>query len=274
MRLPASAVHASKSALLATLTAVTLTTTPLPARALPPTLDSVIIEATDASVPILKALEPGAFQSWTELLGKIALEIKPDKLGKSLDLLIDVYNTVPSADVDAFSGVIKDSFAGLKTDSCTLVPLPSLSVAERFKGLATQQVEAGKLHTFNAKWSGTLQGLSKTDSSICLPPVAALEKLAIAQADVGRAFEYNAVKRFNDYTFPMLKSEAKLTDETFALLQGAQGQAADATFKEKSDFQNVLKKLESAAKKEKEKVALARVKADAMAKAAAKKSVS
>ena len=271
MRLPASTGHACRSAFIAAFSALTVTTTGPPAQALPPTLDSVIVESTDAAYPILKALEPGPFAGWTELLGKVALEIDPAKLGKSLDLLLDVYNSVPNDKVTTFSGIIKDSFAGLTPDSCTLVPLPAASVAERLKGVATQTLDSAKLKAFGEKWGPTLSGLSKTPSSICLPSVSSLEKLALAQADIGRAFDFNTVRAFNDYTFPMLKGEAKLTDETFALLTGAKAQAADATFKEKNDFQNALKKLESAAKKEKEKVALARVKIEAAQKAAAAK---
>ena len=109
---------------------------------------------------------------------------------------------------------------------------------------------------------------------ICLPPVEALDKLAIAQADVGRSFDFEAGKKFFQYTVPMLKGEIRLTDETMALAVSAQNQAADATSKEKLNFQRAGKKLESAAKQEKEKQAVARYKAEMAAKAAAKKAAS
>jgi len=264
------ALQATRTALAAVLCSTSLLATP-PALALPPTLDSVIVETTDAAYPILKALEPGQFGGFTELIGKLLFEIKPEKTGKAVDLLVDVFNSVPPETVDTFNGVVKESFAGLKTDSCTLVPVPTKSVSDKFVGLATQTVDSSKLKAFSAKYGSTIGALSKTDSAVCLPSLTNLEKLAVAQADVGRAFDFNAVRRFNAYTFPMLKGEVKLTDETFSLLVSAKSQAEDATFKEKSDFQNALKKLESASKKEKEKVALARARIENAAKAAAAK---
>ncbi len=237
-------------------------------------LDDVIVETTEASYPILRALEPAPFQGWTSLIGKLIFEIDSAKLGPAIDLLADVYNLVPDAEVLTFNSALDEAFAGLKPDVCELVPLPDASLGNRLTAIATQTVDPSKLKSVATKWQKTLDALPKTDSSICLPTVGSLDKLAVAQANLGRSFDYGAVKRFNEYTFPMLKSEVKLTDETLALLRGAQVQADGATFKEKTAFQNALKKLEAASKKEKEKAALARARVDAAAKAAAKQSKS
>jgi len=262
-----------QSTLLAAACSVSLITTP-PALAVPPTLNEAIIEASEASYPIIKALEPQVFPSFTEKIGKLLLDIKPEKIGRSIELAIDVFNSVPDNDVTTFTGIVKETFVDLKTDSCTLVPLPSASLADRFKSVASTTVDAAKLKAFGAAWGPSIAALSKTDDAICLPPVEALDKLAIAQADVGRSFDFEAGKKFFQYTVPMLKGEIRLTDETMALAVSAQNQAADATSKEKLNFQRAGKKLESAAKQEKEKQAVARYKAEMAAKAAAKKAAS
>ena len=95
----------------------------------------------------------------------------------------------------------------------------------------------------------------------------------MAQAEIGRSFDYQSTRRFFEYTVPLLKSEIRLTDEVLALAAGAKAQVddLDATRQEKLNFQQAGKKLESAAKREKEKVAMARYKADVAAQAAAKK---
>ena len=272
-----SAAVVLKSALVAALSTSLLTAPPAVAGPIPGTPEATnvaILEASEASYPILKALEQGPFTGWTELVGKLLFEISPDKLGKSADLLVDVFNSVPNENIATFTADLKNSFAGLKTDSCTLVPLPAVSLAEKAKAVTTKSVDAAKLKTLSDKWAGTLGALSKTDSAICLPSVQNLDKLAISQADLGRSFDNAAVRKFNDYTFSMLKGEVKLTDETFSLLVGAKSQAQDATFKEKNDFQNALKKLEGASKKEKEKQALVRARVENAAKAAAAKATS
>ena len=127
--------------------------------------------------------------------------------------------------------------------------------------MAKETVSADKLKTFSDKYSSSIAALAKTDSKICLPTMENLEKLALAQADIGRAFDYDKVTAFSKYIGPVFKSEARLTDETLGLLVAAKAQAPDATFQERTAFEKAGKKLESAAKKEKEKNAAIRYKA-------------
>jgi len=267
--------HASwQSAVLAAACSVSLLSAPREALAVPPSLNEAIVEASEASYPIINALEPLVFPSFTDTLGKLLLDIKPEKLGRSIELAIDVFDSVPEQELTMFNGVVKEAFADLKTDSCTLIPLPSQSLVTRFQTVATQTIDAEKLSAFGKAWGPSIAALSKTSEAICLPPVEALDKLALAQADVGRAFDFNAGQRFFEYTVPMLKGEVRLTDETLSLVSSAKMQAADATLKEKVAFQKAGKKLESAAKAEKEKQTVARYKAEMAAKAAAKKASS
>ena len=51
-----------------------------------------------------------------EKIGKLFLEIKPEKLGKIEELGIDVFNSVPDEKLNTFKGVVKEAFADLKTD--------------------------------------------------------------------------------------------------------------------------------------------------------------
>ena len=267
-----SSMQLCKSIVAASLCSFSLLTSP-PALALPPTLDDAIVEASDATYPILRGLEPQAFRSWTERLGKLVVDIQPDKLGLSIELAIDVFNSVPPEKVAAFNGVIKDAFADLKTESCTLVPLPSRNAADGFRTVAVRSVDKAKLSTFSETWTPSINALPKTNDAICLPTKSSLRELAMAQAEIGRSFDYQSTRRFFEYTVPLLKSEIRLTDEVLALAAGAKAQVddLDATRQEKLNFQQAGKKLESAAKREKEKVAMARYKADVAAQAAAKK---
>lgn len=57
------------------------------------------------------------------------------------------------------------------------------------------------------KWGAAFAALPKTDAAICLPSTpASLDTLALAQADVGRAFGVAESKAFGVWTNAMLKS--------------------------------------------------------------------
>lgn len=185
---------------------------PMPAMAVPPTIEEVIVEFTEASYPMILSLDP-SFSGFTERVGKLVLDIEPKKLGKAIDLGLDVFTSVPSGTIDTFNNVIKESFSGLSTATCQLVPLPPATSAARFTTIAAQAVPGEKIKAFEGTWGNTLKLLPKTESAICLPPVSALDKLALAQADVGRTFDFDKSRAFFAYTVPMIKGEVKLTDE-------------------------------------------------------------
>jgi len=264
-----SALVAGQSALVAGALSTALLVAP-PALAAPAPLNDAIVEATEASYPIIQALD-GAFPGFTRQLGKLVLDIKPEKLAAPAEKLVDVFNSVPPGKIATFNSVVKEAFADLKTDSCTLVPLPPAQVADQFKAVAKSTVDPAKIKAFGDAWGGTIAALSKTDSAICLPPVATLDKLALAQAEVGRSFDYDTVQQFFDVAVPVLKSEIRLTDDTMALLVSSKNQATDATTQDKLAFQRASKKLEESSKYEKEKMARARLLERRAEAAAAKK---
>ena len=71
---------------------------PLPAIAAPPTLNEAIVQVSEATHPILKALDKERFPAFSEKVAALILSsptIKPDKLGAVIELGIDVFNSVP-----------------------------------------------------------------------------------------------------------------------------------------------------------------------------------
>ena len=249
-----------KAAVLAALTSASLLATPaLPALAAP-TLDEVIVEVSETSYPIIKALSAPTFPAFTEKIGKLFLEIKPEKLGKIEELGIDVFNSVPDEKLNTFKGVVKEAFADLKTDSCTLVPLPPKSIADKFGAIATENVDAAKLKAFSQKWGPTISALAKTDEAICLPSVSNLDKLALAQAEIGRSFSPEESQRLASYATPTLKSVFTLP-KLLPLVDDAKRLAPGATSVEKAAFQQAGKNVEKAANAEAQKAKLAALKA-------------
>ena len=119
-----SMTTAAHHAVLAAAVSASLLTTPFPALAAP-SINDAIVEVSDSSYPVLKSLKAETFVPFSEKIGKLFLDINPDKLGRSVGLGIDVFTSAPPEKIGAFGGVVKDAFADLKPDSCTLVPLPS-----------------------------------------------------------------------------------------------------------------------------------------------------
>ena len=164
---------------------------------------------------------------------------------------------MPPEKLAALSTVVKDSFAGLETSSCTLVPLPSSTAAIKFKDVASASVDAAKLKAFADAYGPALDALPKTEAAICLPPAAALDKLSLAQAEVGRSFGAAESKKFEAYTTPVLKSSITI-GKIFPLIDDAKKLAPAATAQEKAAFQAAGKRIEVAAKAEAQKAALAK----------------
>jgi hypothetical protein len=219
-------------------------TTPLSA------LDGAIVEVSEASYPIIKALNAKTFEPFSEKVANLILDINPDELGNAISLGIDVLNSVPAEKLTAFDKELTDAFADLKVDSCTLVPLPPAALATRFQSIAILNVDKFKLLSVDTKWGTELNKLAKTESAICLPSVDALGKLALAQAEVGRAFGAEESARFVAYATPLLKSTISI-GKVLPLVNDAKDLAlTTATPKERAAFEAAGKKFEILSRQE------------------------
>ena len=125
----------------------------------PPALDAAIVEVSKTSYPLIRALRAETFIPFTDKVGDLLLELPPEKLGTTIDLSIGVFNSVPDEAVSSFEAVVKDAFTDLKTESCTLVPLPSAAKAKALATLANSKVDSAKLEAARAKWGPVLKEL-------------------------------------------------------------------------------------------------------------------
>jgi len=186
----------------------------------------------------------------SEKVANLILDINPDELGNAISLGIDVLNSVPAEKLTAFDKELTDAFADLKVDSCTLVPLPPAALATRFQSIAILNVDKFKLLSVDTKWGTELNKLAKTESAICLPSVDALGKLALAQAEVGRAFGAEESARFVAYATPLLKSTISI-GKVLPLVNDAKDLAlTTATPKERAAFEAAGKKIEILSRQE------------------------
>ena len=198
LRLPsafiAKAEQAVKSAV-ATTIAASLLVSPIQTPAIaPPTLNEAIVEFTEAIYPVI-AVQNDAFPALTnELAALVFNSAKPAQMAKAIDISLDALLSVPPDRILAFNAVAKEAFNGLSPPSCQLVPLPFKSTVDNVMQTdALGMVDKARLKA----WGGTIKLLPKTDSYvakdgkaysvICLPKPDALDRLALAQAELGRS---------------------------------------------------------------------------------------
>lgn len=82
------------------------------------------------------------------------------------------------------------------------MPLPPPSLVAKFTGSeGFAAADATKLKAFDDKWGPTLRALPRSEdgAKICLPSAESLDKLAFAQAKLGRAFGAEEAKAFGTY---------------------------------------------------------------------------
>jgi len=169
-------------------------------------MNEAIVEFSEAAHPIL-AIQNTAFPQFTEQIAALVFKsIDPAKLAQSIEVSIDALTSVPADAVETFNGVVKEQFDGLTIDSgCQPVPLPPTDLIGKIaKTDAVALVSPSKLSALDKTWGPTLKLLptgqvpvgKELYSVICLPPPAALDKLALAQAEVGRAIGPAEFKQF------------------------------------------------------------------------------
>ena len=242
--------NVGKDALALLISAALLATPPALAAPSQPTLDDAIVEVSQTSYPIIKALRAETFVPFTEKIGELIIaRLTPQELSTTIALGIDVFNSVPGETVSAFTAVVKDALANLKTDSCTLVPLPSATTANAFVKIARSNVDSAKLSGLTAKWGPAVEALPTTGKAICLPPVETLDRLALAQADIGRSFGGEESRRLGKYAKPVFALGITI-DDALPLLADAKRLTPSATNAEKTAFRFAGKKIESVAKRE------------------------
>jgi len=237
--------------------------------AVQPTLTEAIVEVSKTSYPILRELDPTNFREFSTKIGDVLLRINPDKLGKSIELGIDYLDSAPPEKLADFNAILKEAYADINTDSCKMVPLPPMSIVEKFSSLASEKVDPDKLKTFQETWKPSLEALKKTDESICLPAnTGSLDKLALAQADLGRTFGKAETKAFGSYAGPLLKSSIT-PGKALSFVNDAKGLTPNASSQVKKDFAAAGKKVESASQLEMARNKMAEQKAKQAANKAA-----
>mmetsp|Transcript_27318 Transcript_27318/g.54661 ORF Transcript_27318/g.54661 Transcript_27318/m.54661 type:complete len:283 (+) Transcript_27318:34-882(+) len=156
-----------------------------PALAVAPPLEAALIQASDASYPVLKSLKPETISPLADnLVGILEKRVPAEKLTNLIDKGISVFMSIPDENLAAFVKVAGDTAGGLLPESCDLVPLP-LGAATKFSGLSgVTSVDPVKLKATQERAALVLKSFPGADGKVCLPSEASLERLFVAQTDL------------------------------------------------------------------------------------------
>lgn len=149
-------------------------------------LETAIIDASDATYPVLKSLTAEMVSPLgTKISNLITKKMSADKLATALDSGANALLSIPDDKLEKFTTTVKESYAGVSGISCSSIPLP-VDAINSLTPTATASVDAAKLEQVTKKLASTAQAIPFTSTSgICLPASKeGLEKLWIAQTEL------------------------------------------------------------------------------------------
>lgn len=214
-----------------------------------PQLEAALIEASDASYPILQSLTPETLNPFPDaLVGLLGKRVPSYRLTNLIDTGVSAFLSIPDADVAAFLKVAEGATAGLSIESCDLVPLPSAAAA-RFAGLsAFAGVDGENLTKASERIAPVLGAFPTAEGKFCLPSPEGLERLFVAQTDLSLSTSREAFGDFGAAAAQAGKA-IPLTDLS-NLLPQIQKTQRGVDMKARNRFERAGKNLDKAIKRD------------------------
>jgi hypothetical protein len=163
---------------------------PQPAMAIDTTvagsLQQAIIEASDATYPVLKSLTP---ETVSPLANKIAnlltKKVSPERLSTALNSAANALLAIPDEKLDQFTQTVKASYEGVSSSSCSAIPLPMDAITTFASSDAVSQLDSETLSRAIQKITALRQSIPSSDSSLCLPASPqGLEQIWVGQTEL------------------------------------------------------------------------------------------
>jgi len=227
-----------------------------------PPVREALVEASDATYPILKSLKPEYIDPVFNGIVKLLVKTVPsDKFGKFLDKSADVIISIPDNDLASFTSALKDAYGDQSPTSCDLVPLP-VDAANKFAmSEALTKVDPNKLKILNEKLDATIKAIPKqetkmddgdtsrtTVTAICLPSEKDLEKVFVAQTELSLTVNQAVLQDFGNAATVVGKSIPP--SDLIRLLPEFQKTQRGVDAKAKKRFENAGKAVDKAIKRD------------------------
>jgi len=189
---------------------------PQAATALDPTvsgaLQKAIIEASDATYPLLQALDSTSTASFsTKVSNVIAKKLNPDRLTNVVDSATSAVLAIPDDRISKFTTIVEDAYQGVSSDTCQYIAIPASAIEKVALSDGLQKVDAEKLSQALEKVALLQRAVpvsSSADSGgICLPKSQeALENIWVGQTELLLSVPKAAKKELGERTKSAIRS--------------------------------------------------------------------
>ena len=215
------------------------------------TLETAIIEASDATYPVLQSLTG---EKVSPLANKIAnivtTKIPAERLTTALDSTANTLLNIPDDKLDTFVETVKNSYQGISVDSCSSIPFPTAAASKISSSEGITKLNSEKVQQVTDK---VISPLAKTvpfseEKGICLPSKEGLEQVWIGQTKLVLSIPTPAKQQLVSDLVPAVKSIP--SSELLRLLPETKKILADVDRKQVFKFQETSKALDRALKQD------------------------
>eukprot|EP00550_Attheya_septentrionalis_P005938 CAMPEP_0198290076 /NCGR_PEP_ID=MMETSP1449-20131203/8057_1 /TAXON_ID=420275 /ORGANISM="Attheya septentrionalis, Strain CCMP2084" /LENGTH=232 /DNA_ID=CAMNT_0043988511 /DNA_START=157 /DNA_END=855 /DNA_ORIENTATION=+ len=148
-------------------------------------LETAIIQASDATYPVLKALTPETTGPLANKIAKLLTSKVPaEKLATALDSTADTLLSIPDDKLAKFVATVKTSYQDISSDSCQSIPFPADAANVVLGSEAVSKLSSEKVQQVAGKIAPLVSAVPASTGGICLPSKEGLEQVWIGQTQL------------------------------------------------------------------------------------------
>ena len=150
-------------------------------------LETALVDASDATYPVLKSLTDETFSPLAnKLVGLATKKMDAGKLAVALDRGADALLGIPDEKVEKFATTVKASYDGVSSSDCSAVPLPVDAIGTFTSAEGVAKLDSSKVAAVTKKLDATIKAIPfSSNGGLCLPASKeGLEKLWIGQTEL------------------------------------------------------------------------------------------
>ena len=172
-------------------------------------LETAIIEASDATYPVLQSLTPENISPLSNKIASIlANKIPAEKLARALDGTANTLLSIPDDKLEKFVGTVKNSYQDISIESCSTIPFPANAASLVSGSEAVSKLDVEKVQKVADKViSPITQSIPQSaEKGICLPSKEGLEQIWIGQTKLALSIPTPIKQQFSADLVPAVKS--------------------------------------------------------------------
>jgi hypothetical protein len=149
-------------------------------------LETAIIQASDATYPVLKALTPETAGPLANKIAKLLTSKVPaEKLATALDSTADTLLSIPDEKLGKFVATVKTSYEDISSDTCQSIPFPADAANVVVGSEAVSKLSSEKVQQVAEKIiSPLVSAVPASNGRFCLPSKKGLEQVWISQTQL------------------------------------------------------------------------------------------